>query len=233
MKIIVFKWKPLLFSGAAAAILVSLFCFAATPKLISAFSSSNGRSLPIYSVQTEEQEIALGFNCAWDDADIPSLLSTLDTCDVKATFFLLGEWACKYPDTQNPIALSGNEIGSPSNTHRDMDTLSSERFAARSTTPATTSTLPAVRLLSCFVRLPALTMIWSSTPSINAVASRFNGASTRWTGRVWIQNRWSHGCSNSSLQERFSCCMQAHSIPHKRCHNCCKPSRMPAILPFP
>ena len=60
MKIIVFKWKPLLFSGAAAAILVSLFCFAATPKLISAFSSSNGRSLPIYSVQTEEKKIALG-----------------------------------------------------------------------------------------------------------------------------------------------------------------------------
>ena len=128
MKIIVFKWKPLLFSGAAAAILVSLFCFAATPKLISAFSSSNGRSLPIYSVQTEEKKIALGFNCAWDDADIPSLLSTLDACDVKATFFLLGEWACKYPDTAKLIALSGHEIGSHSNTHRDMDTLSSEEI---------------------------------------------------------------------------------------------------------
>lgn len=130
MKVLVIRLKPLLLGGFAAVFAALLLCFAAAPRLISAFSSSDGRSLPIYSVQTNEKKVALGINCAWDDADIPSLLSSLEQYDVKATFFLLGEWAAKYPDSAKLIALSGHEIGSHSNTHRDMDTLSPEQMRA-------------------------------------------------------------------------------------------------------
>ena len=42
-----------------------------------AFCASNGRSLPIYSVQTSEKKAAIGINCAWDDRDILPMLSTL------------------------------------------------------------------------------------------------------------------------------------------------------------
>lgn len=42
--------------------------------------------------------------------------------------FLLGEWAQKYPDAARTIARAGQEIGSHSNSHRDMDTLSQEEI---------------------------------------------------------------------------------------------------------
>lgn len=93
-----------------------------------AFCASNGRSLPIYSVQTSEKKAAIGINCAWDDRDILPMLSTLQQNGVDATFFLLGEWAQKYPDAARTIARAGQEIGSHSNSHRDMDTLSQEEI---------------------------------------------------------------------------------------------------------
>lgn len=93
-----------------------------------AFCASNGRSLPIYSVQTSEKKAAIGINCAWDDRDILPMLSTLQQNGVHATFFLLGEWAQKYPDAARTIARAGQEIGSHSNSHRDMDTLSQEEI---------------------------------------------------------------------------------------------------------
>lgn len=56
------------------------------------------------------------------------MISTLQEYDVKATFFLLGEWAAKYPAAARTIALAGQEIGSHANTHRDLDTLSEEEI---------------------------------------------------------------------------------------------------------
>ena len=89
MKIIVFRAKTLLIICLIIGVLLSTLY---TPAVQSVFSASNGRSLPIYSVQTEEKKIAIGINCAWDDSDIPSMLSCLAQQEVNATFFLLGEW---------------------------------------------------------------------------------------------------------------------------------------------
>lgn len=101
-------------------------CFARPVRAV--FLSTDGRNLPIYSVQTDEKKAALGINCAWDDADILPMISTLQEYDVKATFFLLGEWAAKYPAAARTIALAGQEIGSHANTHRDLDRLSEEEI---------------------------------------------------------------------------------------------------------
>ena len=121
MKIIVFRAKTLLIICLIIGVLLSTLY---TPAVQSVFSASNGRSLPIYSVQTEEKKIAIGINCAWDDSDIPSMLSCLAQQEVNATFFLLGEWAEKYPVSAATIAKSGQEIGSHSYSHRDLDGLS-------------------------------------------------------------------------------------------------------------
>ena len=88
MKVIVVRARPL-FCGVFAAVLLFGFLGALRAPLVRAvFASPAGRSLPIYSVQTDQPFAALGINCAWDDQDIPSMLQTLAKAQVHATFFL-------------------------------------------------------------------------------------------------------------------------------------------------
>lgn len=90
--------------------------------------SASMRELPIYSVDTKENVMALGINCAWDDGDIESILDTLEKAQVKATFFMVGEWCDKYPQSVKKIAAAGHEIGSHSDSHADMTKLSKEEI---------------------------------------------------------------------------------------------------------
>lgn len=78
---------------------------------------------PIYSVETEQKQVALGINCAWDNADIPALLQILAEHDVRATFFVVGDWCDRYPESVQALADAGHEIGSHSDTHPDMAAL--------------------------------------------------------------------------------------------------------------
>lgn len=84
------------------------------------------RKIPIYAVDTNEQKIAVTFNCANGNSDIDTILETLDKYDVKATFFMLGSWAEKNPDSVKKIASAGHEIGNHSYSHKDMPSLSFE-----------------------------------------------------------------------------------------------------------
>lgn len=83
--------------------------------------------LPIYNVQTEENKVALTMNCAWNADDIDSILETLKNNDVHITFFIVGDWADKYPEAVKKIHEAGHEIGSHSNTHPHVNNLSSEK----------------------------------------------------------------------------------------------------------
>lgn len=88
------------------------------------FVDSARRLLPIYSVETQEKVVSLGFNCAWDDADIPQIISTLERYGIKATFFVVGQWAEKYPGSVKAIHEAGHELGNHSYSHPDMTQLS-------------------------------------------------------------------------------------------------------------
>lgn len=83
---------------------------------------SGQRNLPIYSVDNNEA-ISLTFNCAWGDEDIDSILETLNKFDVKATFFVVGQWAEKYPQSLKKIISAGHEIGGHSYDHKDYTKL--------------------------------------------------------------------------------------------------------------
>ncbi|MCL2055844.1 MAG: polysaccharide deacetylase family protein [Oscillospiraceae bacterium] len=83
-------------------------------------ASQAGRQIPIYSVETQEMKVSLGFNCAWDNADIPELIAILEEHGVKATFFISGGWCEKYPESVRALSGAGHEIGSHSNTHADL-----------------------------------------------------------------------------------------------------------------
>lgn len=86
-------------------------------------SSSTNENLPIYNVQTEDNVISLTMNCAWNAGDIDSILDTLKKCNVKITFFIVGDWADKYPEAVKKINENGHEIGNHSNTHPHVNKL--------------------------------------------------------------------------------------------------------------
>ena len=80
--------------------------------------------LPIYSVDTDKPVLALTFDSAWGDEDLPDILSILEKHNVTATFFVTGEWAQKYPNAIKLIHEKGHEIGNHGNTHKHMPQIS-------------------------------------------------------------------------------------------------------------
>ena len=90
-------------------------------------TSSSERALPIYKVKTEENKVALTMNCAWSAEDIDRILETLEKNEVKITFFIVGEWAEKYPEAVKKIYEAGHEIGTHSNTHPHVEQLSAKK----------------------------------------------------------------------------------------------------------
>ena len=89
-------------------------------------TSTNQKELPIYNVQTEENKVSLTMNCAWNADDIDSILETLKKNNVHITFFIVGEWAEKYPESVKKIYEAGHEIGTHSDTHPHVNKLSLE-----------------------------------------------------------------------------------------------------------
>ena len=90
-------------------------------------SSNASKLLPIYAVKTNKSDVALTINCAWNADDIDLILETLAKNQVKATFFMVGDWANKFPDAVKKIHESGNEIANHSNTHPHVNKLNYEQ----------------------------------------------------------------------------------------------------------
>lgn len=87
-------------------------------------TSTAEREIPIYYVDTDKKQVALSFDAAWGDEQTDTLLKILEEYNVKATFFLVGQWVDNYPDDVKKIAEKGHDIGNHSNTHPYMTQLS-------------------------------------------------------------------------------------------------------------
>ena len=79
--------------------------------------STEKKIIPIYSVQRDDNAVSVTFDCAWGADDIDGILDTLKKHNCKATFFVLGTWAEKHPDTMKKIVAEGHEIGNHSYNH--------------------------------------------------------------------------------------------------------------------
>lgn len=86
------------------------------------------KELPVYSVSREDKKIALTIDAAWADDKTEFILETLDKYNIKATFFLCGFWAEKYPDIVKRIDAEGHQIGNHTATHPHMNKLSSQQI---------------------------------------------------------------------------------------------------------
>lgn len=92
------------------------------------FFGYSSRKVPVYSVETNEKQVAISFDSAWGAEKTEGILSLLKEYDVGATFFLVGFWVDDFPDMVKAIDEAGIEIGCHSNTHPDMVKLSSNEM---------------------------------------------------------------------------------------------------------
>lgn len=101
---------------------------AAYPSLASAYATD--RPLPIYCVDTRQKTCSISFDAAWGNEDTQTLIDILEKYQVKATFFVVGDWVDKYPESVKALADAGHEVMSHSNHHDHYNALSAEQITA-------------------------------------------------------------------------------------------------------
>ena len=111
-----------------AAIAAVIFVGVNSPTALTA--SATARQLPIYCVQREQKLISISFDAAWGNEDTQQLIDILARYGVKATFFVVGDWVEKYPESVKALHEAGHEIMNHSNTHAHYPQLSPEEVAA-------------------------------------------------------------------------------------------------------
>ena len=81
---------------------------------------------PIYLGNTLDKALALMINVDWGEDIIPKMLTILEEKDVKATFFITGRFANRFPQLVQNIAAKGHEIGNHGYSHPHADKISLE-----------------------------------------------------------------------------------------------------------
>ena len=92
--------------------------------------SAAKRELPVYCVQRDEKIVALSFDAAWGNEDTQILIDILDQYGVNTTFFVVGDWVDKYPESVRALAEAGNEVMNHSSSHAHFSALSTDEIAA-------------------------------------------------------------------------------------------------------
>lgn len=93
-----------------------------------ALTVSTQRDLPIYCVDSEKKVCSLTFDAAWGNEDTGQLIEILGEHNIQATFFVVGEWAEKYPESVKQLSDAGHEVMNHSSTHPHMPQLSAEQM---------------------------------------------------------------------------------------------------------
>lgn len=71
----------------------------------------------VQTVSTTQPYMSLSFDCAYVDTPTDELLALLDEMNIKATFFMTGEFVLNFPESAKKIRDAGHEIGGHSLSH--------------------------------------------------------------------------------------------------------------------
>jgi peptidoglycan/xylan/chitin deacetylase (PgdA/CDA1 family) len=82
-------------------------------------------------IPTSARVVALTFDAGANADAIPSILRTLQTKNVPATFFLTGQWVRAFPAQANAVTVGGFLIGNHTETHPELTTLSDAQVRAQ------------------------------------------------------------------------------------------------------
>ncbi|MBQ4644758.1 MAG: polysaccharide deacetylase family protein [Clostridia bacterium] len=91
-------------------------------------SASSTKNLPIYSVQTDKKQVAITFDAAWTNQDTDELIKILKKHKATATFFIVGDWADKFPESVKAFYDAGHTIANHSDTHKAFSKCSREEI---------------------------------------------------------------------------------------------------------
>lgn len=116
-----------------ATILAVIFIFAAVNDPAIVGVSATKRELPIYCVRRDNKAVSLTFDAAWGNEDTQMLIDILAKYNVKATFFVVGAWVDKFPESVKALSDAGHEVMNHSNDHAHFSKLSAEQIIANIT----------------------------------------------------------------------------------------------------
>ena len=127
MKLFLLRRKTM---AALACVLAAGLMFAAVNSPLTVGAAAAKRQLPIYCVQRDQKMISISFDAAWGNEDTQQLIDILGKYNVKATFFVVGQWVDKYPESVKALSDAGHEVMNHSNTHAHMSKLSRDEIIA-------------------------------------------------------------------------------------------------------
>lgn len=107
---------------------ILIFWVVSSPAIVGA--SSTTRQLPVYSVQRDDKVVALSFDAAWGNEDTQTLIDILDKYDIHATFFVVGDWVDKYPESVKALSDAGNEVMNHSSHHAHFSQLNDSEIVS-------------------------------------------------------------------------------------------------------
>ena len=127
MRIFVLRKRHLMIV-AGGLLAAAIFWVVNMPAAIAA--SATERQLPIYCVQKDYKVVSISFDAAWGNEDTQQLIDILARYNVKATFFVVGQWVDKYPESVKALHDAGHEVMNHSNTHAHYPQLSADQVVA-------------------------------------------------------------------------------------------------------
>ena len=120
--------RAILHALTMVAAVVIIFWAVNTPSVVGV--SASRRELPVYCVQQKEKIAALSFDAAWGNEDTQTLIDILNQYGINTTFFVVGDWVDRYPESVRALAEAGNEVMNHSSSHAHFSSLSSSEITA-------------------------------------------------------------------------------------------------------
>ena len=117
--------------GACAILFFAFALLGYFNKSTAAISAMTGeRDLPIYCVDKDENDkkISISFDAAWGNEDTENLIEILGERNIKTTFFVVGEWVDKYPESVKALSDAGHEVMNHSADHPHMTQISTDKM---------------------------------------------------------------------------------------------------------
>lgn len=78
---------------------------------LTSYKNKEAEQAALMKGNEKEKNIALTFNISWGDEKVHDILKVLKKHDVRATFFVSGEWAERHPHIIDEITENEHELG--------------------------------------------------------------------------------------------------------------------------